>query len=283
MKNKPEKPKLEKYCHFHEDIPASFICNTCGRSICYYCQKNTTFPYQCPECMPEYWSKKVKKERLLCLGPIVIIIALILASVIFSIFLIPDYEYEGYTDIYLENDDIIATLHVDTYNATGNNEIDLTLKIYVTNQGTKESGEIFIELYVMKNGTSRGETKSSTSVVKKEKTAIFYINTTIIVGEYDLQLMIWEDDMVIQKGVKGIRVGSADVAEISAYEIIYEEDEGEKDKGADASGAYFTSFWMPILLIAIPILLLIGWLLYKERTKPPSMPAPPPPGRRKRE
>jgi len=233
--------------------------------------------------MPEYWSKKVKKERLLCLGPIVIIIALILASVIFSIFLIPDYEYEGYTDIYLENDDIIATLHVDTYNATGNNEIDLTLKIYVTNQGTKESGEIFIELYVMKNGTSRGETKSSTSVVKKEKTAIFYINTTIIVGEYDLQLMIWEDDMVIQKGVKGIRVGSADVAEISAYEIIYEEDEGEKDKGADASGAYFTSFWMPILLIAIPILLLIGWLLYKERTKPPSMPAPPPPGRRKRE
>ena len=65
MNNNKQKPKLEQFCFYHDYIPATYICDNCGKSICYYCQKNTSLPFQCPECMPEFWAKKVKKEKII--------------------------------------------------------------------------------------------------------------------------------------------------------------------------------------------------------------------------
>lgn len=266
MPAKKSKPKLEKKCCYHEDIPASYICGSCGKSICIYCQKNTMLPYQCPECMPEYWGKKVKKERIICWGTIGLLVLLILISIVWLAFYTP--EYDGYSDIYVENQDVIPIVHIETFNLTGNNEIDLTLKVYVTNSGTKTSGDVFIELFVMSNGISRADSKSGTKTIKEDETRIFIINTTIIIGEYDLQLMIWEDNMVVQKGLKGIKVTGTDIEEISAFEIIFEQDDDAESKEAEGFSPISISI-IVVLVIGLIIIIVIGWFFLQQRAKPP--------------
>ncbi len=278
MKDKIENKnrKLEKNCHYHENYPANFICDSCGRSICYYCQRNNAPPYQCPECMPEYWAKKMKKERTICLTPIIITITLIALIVIWGV--LNPYEYEGYTYLEIENEDIIPTLDLGSFNKTGNNEIDLSLKVYVTNDGAKDSGDVFIELYILSSGITRVTAASETSSIKADKTEIFTIDTTIIIGEYDLQLMIWEDGKVVQRGVKGINVSGTDIKELSAYDVIY--DTGDVDEEGKGSAEFDTfaspGLFLPVLIVVM-VVLIIGWLFYRGRSKPPIRPMQPPP------
>ena len=86
--------------------------------------------------------------------------------------------------------------------------------------------------------------------------------------------MIWEDDIVTQKGMKGIKVTSGDVSEISAYDIIDENEPEAKGEDAEFGGAYFSI--LPIVIVFIIIMVIIAWFIYKNRTKPPQMPYAPP-------
>jgi hypothetical protein len=281
-KKEKEPPKLQQFCHFHENNLATYICHECGKSICYYCQKNYTMPYLCPECMPGWWDKKVKREKILCATPVIVIIVIMLSLITYAIFFEPDYEEDDYdySSIYIEDDDIIPILNTDM--EPGTNKLDLTLKIYATNEGNKDTGNVFIELHVMQNGTSRTEAQSSTGIIRSEKTQVFFINTTILSGEYDLQLVTWEDGKVVEKGQKSIQLSEGDIQNIKAYEVLEdvspdamadEESKEGADDGFGGSGLYF--IW-PFLIIGIIILPIIAYLFYRERTKPPSQRARPP-------
>ena len=271
--------KLKKNCEYHDDLPANFICDTCGRSICYYCQRNYTIPYQCPECMPTYWQKKQKKEKIICFTPVVAVLVITFVFLAW-VFTTADYDYyDDYSDVYADDDDIIPVLHEDTYNLEGNNEIDMTLKVYVTNWGTKKSGNVFIELYVMKNGAVRAEGKSGEGYIEADKTKIFELNTTIIVGEYDLQLMIWEDEKVVQKGTKTVKISSGDIEEVTSFDFIESAD--EKVAYEDEAKEDFSFPLMVIIilaLIAVPCVIGGAWILYRDRTKFPKAMPPRPPG-----
>jgi len=191
---------------------------------------------------------------------------------IWSIFFIPPYE--GHSHLRVENDDIITIPDLESYNITGNNEIDITLKVYITNTGSKDSGDVRIELYVMKNGIVATNETSDTSMIKEDKTKVLEVKTTIIIGEYELQLMIWEDDIVTQKGVKSIKVTTGDIQEISAYEIIDENEPEDKEAGAEFDG--MNSSIIPIMIILIILLIIVVGFIYMNRAKPPQMPYTPP-------
>ncbi len=288
-------PKLEKFCHFHENNLATFICGNCGKSICYYCQKNYTMPYLCPECMPVWWEKRVKRERILCFGPVVAIILIIIIFVAYSILTYEeydDYDYD-YSSIYVEDEGIIPILDTSGNSGSNDDRLDLTLKVYATNEGNKDTGNVYIELYIMQNGTSRAQANSETKVIKKEKTNVFYINTTILKGDYELQFMIWEDGKVVEKGVKSVRITKGDIQNIKAYEILEEEEPAKmaEDKEAGSADGFSTGPYvlLPFLIIAVIILPILAWVFYQIRIKPPSqrqgqgqgqMPMPLPPHKR---
>ena len=61
---KIEKPHMKSFCDFHNNNLALYLCSSCGKSICYLCQKNRTQPYLCPDCIHDYWVKKCKKGTL---------------------------------------------------------------------------------------------------------------------------------------------------------------------------------------------------------------------------
>jgi hypothetical protein len=282
-KDKKEPPKLEQFCHFHENNLATYICHRCGKSICYYCQKNYGMPYMCPECMPVWWEKKVKQDRILCFGPLLVLIIVIVSLAAYAILTEPDYEDDDYkySSIYIEDEGIIPVLN--TVDNPNNNRLDLTLKIYATNRGNKNTDDVFIELYVMQNGTSRAEESSSTGIIKKDKTRVFYINTTLLSGEYDLQLIVWEDGRVVEKGIKTVRINQGDIQNIKAYEILEDHEvvrAGDEEAKAE-SGAFFAgdfSFFGPIMIFGAIILAVVALIMYRERTKPPSQrPRPPMP------
>ena len=272
-KEAKQQPRLKQFCHFHEHIPATYICNNCGKSICYYCQKNYGMPYLCPECMPVWWEKKVKRERIFCFGPVLIFIIIIVSLVIYAIATEPDYDDDyDYSSIYVEDDGIIPVLNTEG-SSGGNNKLDLTLKIYATNEGTKDTGKVYIELYVMQNGSSRAQAQSDTDVIKKDKTKVFFINTTLLAGNYELQLMIWENGKVVERGVKSVRINEGDIQNIKAYEILEDTSESKmaKDEG-DAGAAFGGSSYIliPILIIAVIFLPIIAWVFYQQRVKLPS-------------
>ncbi|UCH87953.1 MAG: hypothetical protein JSV49_06695 [Thermoplasmata archaeon] len=282
MSSNKSRPTLKPFCHFHNEIPASFLCDSCGKSLCMYCQRNRDMPYQCPECMPAFWEKKVKKERMIFWTPVLAIIAVILLLTGWLIVYEP--EDEEYSSIYVTDEDIIPILHEETYNLEGNNEIDLTIKVYVTNWGTKDSEEVFLELYVMKSGTVRYEAQSAKAVVGEDKTEVFTIETTVQLDTYDFKLMVWEGDMVIQQGSKAVKVTESDLEDQSefgfGYRAEYEEDES-KEAGEPLMGRDYSTMMIVILLIVIiPIILIVTIILYKMRTKMPEPPMMPPPGLR---
>jgi len=273
-----EKPKLQSLCAYHDHIPATYICDGCGKSICYYCQRNSQLPYQCPECMPGYWKKKVKRERILCLVPLTIVIAIIVIGTAWLAYFYDPYYEDPYSDIYVYEEDIIPIIHEETFNQHGNNAVDITFKIYVTNWGTKDSGEVFIELFVMRNGTVRDEASSTKQKVKEDETVIFEIDTTIILGDWDIQLKIWEGKKVVQDGYKSIRVARDDIEDLTQFDFDQGGVSAKEDKESGdmmAEGSSIVAF----LIVGLAFLIVVGMLIYKSRTTMPSMQAPmiPPP------
>jgi hypothetical protein len=232
-------------------------------------------PFQCPECMPAYWKKRVKRERIMCLTPIIVVIALMLSFIVYDIYYY-DYYDDPYSDIYVSEEDILPIVHEETYNSV-TNEVDITYKIYVTNSGDKHSEEVFIELYLLKNSTVRYEATSSKAVVKAEETEIFELRTTIKLHYYDIQLKIWDGKMVVQEGRKQVQVNRGDIQDLSEFDGFYTGgkamDEGGAEKeSAELGGA--SNIIILLLVIALPIILIIGFLLYKERTKMPNLGPP---------
>lgn len=271
---KKDKTKFEENCYYHKNIPSGFICDTCGKSICHYCQKNYTLPYQCPECMPEYWSKKMKKERFICIGPVIIFIVFLIISFIWIVFFslgIPDYSY-----LDMDDDDIIPSVDPNSFNINGTNEIRVDTKVYVTNDGDKDSGKVFVELYALRNGTSIANTQSTVSIIKSEKTGIFNLTFTIIPGNYEFQIMLWEDGKVIQKGVKKLSISTEDIEEISDH---WEIERDEKSSKENDSTLYYglSSFFIFIPIIIVILIIIVVWYINKDKGRYPPINYPPPP------
>lgn len=281
-----KKTKLEQTCAFHENSPSMFLCDTCGKSLCYYCQRNRSMPFQCPECMPGYWEKKVKHDRKMIFMPVLAVIILLISLMSFAIYTLE--KSNEYTYIYVENDDIIPILHEDTYNSA-KNEIDLTYKIYVTNEGTVDSKDVYIEFFILKNGTVRQQTRSGTRDVGAEKTEIFQLDVTVPLEEYDVQLKIWENDLVVGDSQKRIRVTRNDVDDLTSFDFDngYNEDKIAYEEGFYGPGGGNPVYgWILLMVILIPLILILAVVFYKVRSKmppPPTMqhagymPPPPPP------
>jgi hypothetical protein len=225
--------------------------------------------------MPAYWNKKVKREKIICLTPVLLVFVMIVIFIGWAYFVLP-YDND-YSDLYVDREDIIPTLHEETYNAMGQNDIDMSLKIYVTNWGTVDSGDVFIELYVMKNGTARADAKSSEKVVKSERTEIFELTVNVIVGEYQLQILIWDDKMVVYTITKNVRITPTDIEDQSDFDIDYDDDYAEGKAMSEEEGMSFLfGPFIAIAFIAVLIILLIGFVLYKARTTMPAVTQPPP-------
>jgi len=120
-----------------------------------------------------------------------------------------------YSQVRINNDDIIPIIDSQKYNITIRNEIDMTFKIFASNSGTKDSGVILIQLYIKENGITHFLTSGDTGIIKKDKTRPFYINTTIPSGEYDFEFLIWENGKVIDKETVTILISLGSTEEIS--------------------------------------------------------------------
>jgi hypothetical protein len=135
----------------------------------------------------------------------------------------------------------------------------------------------------MQNGTSRTEESSRSGIIRSDKTKVFYINTSLLSGEYDLQLMIWEDGKVVEKGIKSVKITQGDIQNIKAYEILEDHDgikasDKEEKEAGDAFNASNISFFGPIMVFGFVLLVVVAVIMYRERTKPPSQrPQPPMP------
>lgn len=49
----PRQPIRSGSCYYHPDLPSTYVCSRCGRSICVGCNKQYGILNFCPEC---YWA-----------------------------------------------------------------------------------------------------------------------------------------------------------------------------------------------------------------------------------
>jgi hypothetical protein len=195
----------------------------------------------------------------------------------FMVYIIYYEDYDDpYSDIYVSEEDILPIVHEETYNSV-TNEVDITYKIYVTNWGDKHSEDVFIELYLLKNSTVRYDATSSKAVVKAEETEIFELRTTIKLDRYDIQLKIWEGKMVVQEGRKQVQVNRGDIQDLSEFDGFYSGGKAMDEGGNEKATSEFSEgspMLFVFLIVALPIILIAGFLAYKERTKMPNLGPP---------
>lgn len=103
-------------CYYHPSKPASYICASCGKSICTFCATNYGDVYFCPQCAPyetyqEYAAPPPHEEAsetgwynaILAIGIILAIIGAIMALAYWPLTSISAREYEKLYEDYEEN------------------------------------------------------------------------------------------------------------------------------------------------------------------------------------
>jgi hypothetical protein len=74
-------------CFYHNQIPASYVCGRCGRSICNNCAKNIGGMVFCPQCVP-VTAPKQDHDLAIIAGYILTIIFGIIPGLAFGIYLL---------------------------------------------------------------------------------------------------------------------------------------------------------------------------------------------------
>lgn len=99
-------------CFYHPEKPASYICNSCGKSICSVCTRNFSGVFMCPTCAPyvaprtqlpspaTYTDNKSWYRALLAIGVVLLAIGLILALFYWPLASISAAEYENLQEQY---------------------------------------------------------------------------------------------------------------------------------------------------------------------------------------
>ncbi|MGA1792777.1 MAG: helix-turn-helix domain-containing protein [Thermoplasmatota archaeon] len=137
-------------CSNHPSIPASFMCQHCGASICSYCQRNTDGLPLCPKCFRKHLDRRMKKRSLLIkIVPTafsILIIAIIVAAILW-----PEEERENIPgQLYISRDDIIPS--IDAEEIGPNTSLPIMFILYVQNYGELPTEQGFVEVSLMKSG-----------------------------------------------------------------------------------------------------------------------------------
>ena len=229
-KKQSKKFHMQTFCDFHNTLYALYVCASCGKSICYLCQKNYTQPYICPDCIQSYWieNKKQDKKRN---GLMILTIIIIIVPLLSFIYLINldndyyadygcDYEYD-YENIYLYEKDIIPIIKSQDIDSSERTEVDLSLKVFLTNSGDKDSSNTRIELYAMKNNTVHFTSVSESGIVQKDFTKPFFVNITLPPGDYDLRFYVWEKANIMTRETISINIPKDSNENISTIDCYW--------------------------------------------------------------
>jgi len=206
---KIERPQLKEKCEFHSSIDASYVCDSCGKSICRYCERNGGVPYQCPECISGHTMGK--RRRLYKLAALLVGIMVVSAIVVS---LIPEEEppVRTYSRIVLANDDIYIAIEDGSYNISGDGKVDLTIRMYVSNTGNTESGPLRVEAMVLDNSIIKGYANVTVDGIGADSTRVLNINDLRTdLGSYELEIIVWEGDKVSFKVSKRLVITEDDL------------------------------------------------------------------------
>ncbi|MEE9150920.1 MAG: zinc finger, RING-type domain-containing protein [Thermoplasmata archaeon] len=102
-------------CYYHPAKPASYICSSCGKSICFACAKNLGDVFFCPQCAPletprpphptprEEESALNWYRALFTIGVILVIIGLLFVFMFWPLTSISAAEFQNLQEQYLRN------------------------------------------------------------------------------------------------------------------------------------------------------------------------------------
>ena len=146
-----DKDLFRPQCSNHSSIPASYICQDCGDSICSYCQRNTDGMPLCPKCFRKFIDKRMKRNKKLLWGGIggggSFIVITIFMLILLTI-LIPTPKKDGY--LHVGYSDMLPALDKDAESPEDTLPIMFTL--YISNPGDKKVSGGYVEVVLMKGG-----------------------------------------------------------------------------------------------------------------------------------
>ncbi|MGA1873079.1 MAG: winged helix-turn-helix transcriptional regulator [Thermoplasmatota archaeon] len=137
-------------CSNHPSLPASYMCQHCGDSICSYCQRNTDGLPLCPKCFRKHLDRRMKRRSLLLkivpTASVLLIIGLILTAVLW-----PEPERDPRPgELHVGSDDIIPSIDAD--DIQDNTSLPIMFILYVKNYGELPTDPGFVEISLLKGG-----------------------------------------------------------------------------------------------------------------------------------
>ncbi|MEA3557920.1 MAG: winged helix-turn-helix transcriptional regulator [Candidatus Thermoplasmatota archaeon] len=151
-------------CDNHPSIPASFICQDCGASICDFCNRSDTGVPYCPKCFRNRLDRRFRLKRKLVIGGISASAAFIIGLILLSILLPGPGPEDG--RYHVGYSDIIPALNADDPGA--NDSLPIMFTLYISNSGEKETEGGLVEILLMKGGIQWDSQSSQIPSISKD-------------------------------------------------------------------------------------------------------------------
>ncbi|MGA1866164.1 MAG: ArsR family transcriptional regulator [Thermoplasmatota archaeon] len=199
-------------CSYHPSLPASYMCQHCGASICSYCQRNTDGLPLCPKCFRKHIDRRMRRRSLL-LKIIPAALTIMIIGIVMAVVLWPEPEGEERPgELYLSRDDIIPSINVQ--DAGPNNSLPVMFILYVKNIGELPTEAGMVEISLMKTGIQwdlHQETVSGISPGGMKKVTVSGFN--VREGSWNGRISLWRGDIRDQVISISFTVSGGDIAD----------------------------------------------------------------------
>jgi len=262
-KNGNEEGTIDNFrpqCFHHPSIPASFICQDCGRSICTYCQRNTDGIPLCPPCFRKYLDRKQKRNRKLLfygVGTAAIVIILLVSILVLAAIFAPDPEpSDGYLRI--GQSDIIPAVEGDA--SSPNDTLPIMFTLYISNPGERSVEGGNAEVLLMKGGIQWDSISAPVPVISSGgMTKVVVGGFQVREGKWTGRISLWRGDQRDQVISISFTITGEDIQEFHAGpdygpgSDISDEDDISRMGG----GSAFLCLLMLFIIIGVVILIII--------------------------
>jgi predicted transcriptional regulator len=223
MKGKIEAPRDDKdlfrpQCSNHSSIPASYICQECGNSICSYCQRNTDGMPLCPKCFRKFIDRKINRNKKLFWGGIGGgggFIVLTIITIILLIVLIPTPKEDGYFRVGYS--DMLPAIDNDA--EVPEDALPIMFTLYISNPGDKEVAGGYAEVVLMKGGI-QWDSQSSTipSISSKGMSKVIVRGFQVKEGQWSGRVSLWRGDKRDQVISISFRITGEDITDFHPFD-----------------------------------------------------------------
>lgn len=249
-------------CSNHSSIPASFICQKCGISICSYCQRNTDGMPLCPKCFRKFIDKRMRRNRKLIRGGIGGgggLFVLTIITIILLVILIPAPKKDGY--LYVGRSDMLPALDKDA--DAPEDALPIMFTLYVSNPGDGEVDGGYAEISLMKGGIQWDSQSSQIPAISpKGMVKVIVGGFQVKEGQWSGRVSLWRGDKRDQVVSISFQIYGDDITDFHSYDNTTGDRPRPSEEGDAKDAAGIPIFCLAFLLIGAAIFALIILITY---------------------